>query len=64
MLERLDKKDAHSSANVSHSRDHLNKQTSPNQEIQNFPSEIESGMNGVKRSEGGRHVVTMHQTEK
>ena len=66
MLERLDNKDARNSANFSQSREQLSKQqTSPNQEIQNFPNEIECGVNGLKRAEGGgRHVVTMHQTEK
>lgn len=64
-LERLDRKGSHNAANVSHSREQINRQISPNQEIQNFPNELESGVNGVKRptESGGRHVVTMQQTE-
>ena len=65
MLERLDNnKDARHSSTFSQSREQLNKQqTSPNQEMQNFPNEIETGVNGLNRAEG-RHVVTMHKTEK
>jgi len=62
-LERLDSKGSHNSGNVAHSREHLNRQLSPNQEIQNFPNEIESGVNGVRRVDSGRHVTTMQQTE-
>lgn len=52
--------------NASHSREQLSRQmSSPNQEVRNFPNDIESAVNGTsKRTEGGRHVVTMHQTEK
>ena len=59
--------------NASHSREQLSRQLSSpkSQEMPNFPNDIEAAVavNGTstksgRADQGGRHVVTMQQTEK
>lgn len=78
MLERLDRNNGGNSIHASHSREQLSRQvsspSSTNQEVHNFPNDIESAgvtvINGTSvksratTEAGGRHVVTMQQTEK
>lgn len=72
MLERLDRAQDSNSMNASHSREQLSRQLSSpkSQEMPNFPNDIEAAVavNGTstksgRADQGGRHVVTMQQTE-